>query len=204
MNISAQLVKELRERTGAGIMECKSALQEAGGNLDKAIELLRKRGKEIAAKKSTRKASEGIIYSYIHPPGKVGTIIELNCETDFVAKNEKFLSLAKDLAMHITAMAPKYMNVDDVPQEVLDKLKSLFLEQAQAEKKDESTINRIVEEKLNRFFAENCLMAQPFIKEPDKTIKDLIEENIALLGENIVLKRYVRFSVGETDEKEES
>lgn len=204
MSISAQLVKELRERTGAGIMECKSALQEAGGNLDKAIELLRKRGKEIAAKKSTRKASEGIIYSYIHPPGKVGTIIELNCETDFVAKNEKFLSLAKDLAMHITAMAPKYMNVDDVPQEVLDKLKSLFLEQAQAEKKDESTINRIVEEKLNRFFAENCLMAQPFIKEPDKTIKDLIEENIALLGENIVLKRYVRFSVGETDEKEES
>ena len=196
MSISAKLVKELRQRTGAGIMDCKNALEEAGGDLEKAVELLRKRGKEIAAKKSTRKASEGIVYSYIHPPGKVGTIIELNCETDFVAKNERFLNLAKDLAMH--------MNIEEVPPELLQKQKEIYLEQARAEKEDEARVNQIVEDKINRFFAENCLMSQPFIKDPDKTIKDLIEENVAVLGENIVLRRYVRFSVGETDEKEET
>ncbi|MCD6384779.1 translation elongation factor Ts [Candidatus Sumerlaeota bacterium] len=204
MSISAKLVKELRQRTGAGIMDCKNALEEAGGDLEKAVELLRKRGKEIAAKKSTRKASEGIVYSYIHPPGKVGTIIELNCETDFVAKNERFLNLAKDLAMHITAMAPQFMNIEEVPPELLQKQKEIYLEQARAEKEDEARVNQIVEDKINRFFAENCLMSQPFIKDPDKTIKDLIEENVAVLGENIVLRRYVRFSVGETDEKEET
>ncbi len=181
-------------------MDCKKALQETDGDLEKALDILRKRGKEIAAKKSMRKASEGLIFAYVHPPGKVGTLIELNCESDFVAKNESFQNLAKDLAMHITAMAPEYLTRDDVPQNIIEQMKEGYEEQARNEKKPQKAIQKIVDGKLDRFLSERCLTEQPFIKDPDKSINDLIQEHIALLGENIVLRRFVRFSVGEDDE----
>ena len=200
MTISSDAVKELRHRSGAGVMDCKKALQEAAGDLEKALEIIRKRGKEIAAKKAVREAADGLVFAYIHPPGKVGTIIEINCETDFVAKNEKFQNLAKDVAMHITAMQPVYISRDDVPELERAKQKEIFAEQARNEKKPEKIIDKIVEGKLERFYAERCLLEQNFIKEPEKTIKSLIEENIATLGENIVLRRFTRFAVGEIDE----
>jgi len=200
VSIRAEAVKELRQRSGAGIMDCKKALQETDGDLEKALDILRKRGKEIAAKKSMRKASEGLIFAYVHPPGKVGTLIELNCESDFVAKNESFQNLAKDLAMHITAMAPEYLTRDDVPQNIIEQMKEGYEEQARNEKKPQKAIQKIVDGKLDRFLSERCLTEQPFIKDPDKSINDLIQEHIALLGENIVLRRFVRFSVGEDDE----
>ncbi len=200
MSISAAAVKELRQRTGAGMMDCKKALQEAKGDFEKALDVLRKRGKEIAAKKATREASEGIIFSYIHPPGKVGTMIELNCESDFVAKNEQFKELAKDLAMHITAMAPGFLSREDVPGEVLQNQKEIYREQALNEGKPEKIIDKIVDGKIKRFYTEQCLMEQPFIKDPDKTVEELIQDAVAVLGENIVLRRFIRFAIGEIDE----
>ena len=202
MAISSDNVKELRLRTGAGIMDCKKALVETQGDFEKALDYIRKRGMEIAAKKSVRKASEGIIYAYIHPPGKVGTVIELNCESDFVAKTDAFKELSKDLAMHITAMSPCYIKREDIPEDVLKKQREIFREQALNEGKPENIVDKIVDGKIKRFYTEQCLMEQPFIKDPEKTIKELIDEKVAVLGENIVLRRFARFAVGEIEENE--
>ena len=200
MSISPQVVKDLRERTGAGVMDCKKALQDANGDFEKALEFLRKRGKEIAAKKAVRSTAEGIILAYIHPPGKVGTLIELNCESDFVAKNEKFLELAKDIAMHITAMSPSYLKQDQISPDVIEKQRDIFREQVRNEGKPENILEKIVDGKMKRFFTEQCLLEQPFVKDPDKTINDMIVETVAVLGENILVGRFSRFAVGEIDE----
>lgn len=199
--VSVETIKELRQRTGAGVTECKKALTESDGDVEKALDVLRKRGVEIAAKKAHRVASEGVVFAYIHPPGKVGTIIELNCESDFVARNEKFQTLAKDLAMHITAMAPHYISREEVPAAEMEKQRSIFAEQAKTEGKTEDTVENIIAAKMDRFFAEQCLLEQPFVKNPDRTVKELIQELIAVIGENIVLRRFVRFGVGETEEE---
>jgi elongation factor Ts len=181
-------------------MDCKKALQESEGDIEKALEIIRKRGKEIAAKKAVREASEGLTYAYVHPPGKVATLIELNCESDFVAKNEKFQSLCKDIAMHITAMSPAYVSREDVPESAIEKQKEIFADQARNEKKPEKIIDKIVTGKMERFFSEKCLLEQPYIKDSDKTVKEYIEEHVALLGENIVLRRFTRYAVGEIEE----
>lgn len=200
VEISIEAIKELRQRTGAGIADCRRALADSGGDLEKALEHLRKRGIEIAEKKAHRKAAEGIIYAYIHPPGKVGALIELNSETDFVARNEKFQTLAKDLAMHITAMAPKYLSREDVPPAEIERQKAMVIEQAKGEGKSAEAIESLIASKLDRFFAEKCLLDQPFIREPEKTVKQIIQEHIAIMGENLVLRRFVRFGVGESEE----
>lgn len=202
--ITATLVKELRDKTGAGILECKKALTEANGDMEQAITILRERGKAMAEQKASRIAREGIIYSYIHPPGKIGTLIELNCETDFVARNEEFRQLAKDLAMHITAMNPFYIHREDVPQDLVDKELSIYKAQAINEGKTPEIAEKIAQGKLEKFFNTVCLLEQPFFKDNDMTMDDVIKDRIAKIGENIVLRRYTRFVVGQSDEEPES
>ncbi len=197
MAITAQMVKELREKTGAGMMECKKALESSGGDFNKAIEYLRQKGLATAQKKAGRTASEGIIASYIHMD-KIGVMIELNCETDFVARNEEFKQLAKDIAMHIAAANPQYVSRDDVPQDVIEKEKEIYKAQITGNKPPQ-VVEKIIEGKLEKFFEEMCLLEQPFIREPERKIKDLITEKIAKFGENIVLKRFVRFQVGQSE-----
>lgn len=197
MAITAQMVKELREKTGAGMMECKRALEAAQGDFNKAIEYLRQKGLATAQKKATREAREGIITSYIHMD-KIGVLLELNCETDFVARNEEFRELAKDIAMHIAATAPQYIRREDVPEEVIEKEKEIYKAQITGNKPPQ-VIEKIIEGKLEKFFEEMCLLDQPFIKEPEKKIKDLINEKIAKFGENIVVRRFVRFQVGQSE-----
>jgi len=197
MAISAQMVKELREKTGAGMMECKKALEASGGNFDKAIEYLRQKGLATAQKKAGRTASEGIITSYIHMD-KIGVLLELNCETDFVARNEEFRQLAKDIAMHIAASNPQYISKEDVPQEVIEKEREIYKAQIPGNKPPQ-VIEKIIEGKLEKFFEEMCLLNQPFIREPEKKIQDLITEKIAKFGENIVVRRFVRFQVGQSE-----
>jgi elongation factor Ts len=196
--ITASLVKELREKTGAGMMECKKALTEAGGDLDKAVELLRQKGLATAQKKAGRTASEGLIASYIHM-NKLGVLLELNCETDFVARTEDFKTLAKDIAMHIAATNPSYVSKEDVPQDVIEKEKEIYRAQISG-KKPEHIIEKILEGKVEKFFEENCLLEQIFVKDPQqkKKVKDLITETVAKLGENIVIRRFARFQLGET------
>lgn len=196
MAITAQMVKELREKTGAGMMECKKALESSNGDFDKAIEYLRQKGLATAQKKASRVASEGIITSYIHMD-KIGVLLELNCETDFVARNEEFKQLAKDIAMHIAASNPQYINREQVPPEVIEKEKEIYKAQIPGNKPPQ-VIEKIIEGKLEKFFEEMCLADQPFIKEPEKKIKDLITEKIAKFGENIVVSRFVRFQVGQS------
>ena len=196
MAITAQMVKELRERTGAGMMECKKALQEAGGDMEKAMEILRKKGIAKAEKKASRATKEGIIGSYIHMGGKIGVLVEVNCETDFVARTDEFQNLVKDIAMQIAAMNPKYVSKEDVPEEVIEKEKTIYREQALASGKPEHVVDKIVEGKLNKFFEEVCLLEQDFIKDDSKKVKDVITEVIAKLGENIRVARFVRFQVG--------
>ncbi len=196
MAITAQMVKELRERTGAGMMDCKKALEEAGGDMEKAMEILKKKGIAKAEKKAAREAKEGIIGSYIHMGGKIGVLVEVNCETDFVARTDEFQQLVKDIAMQIAAMSPKYISVEDVPQEVVEKEKAIYREQALAAGKPEKVVDRIVEGKLQKFFEEVCLLEQRFIKDDSKKVKDVITEAIAKLGENIRVSRFVRFQVG--------
>jgi elongation factor Ts len=195
--ISAQLVKELRDKTSAGMMDCKKALVESDGDLDKAIEFLRKKGLDTAKKRAGRATSEGTIQSYIHMGAKLGVMVEVSCETDFVAKNEDFIEFAKNIAMHIAASNPLAINAEDVPEDVIEKEKEIYRAQAREMGKPDAVIDKIVDGKLVKFMKENCLVDQPFVRDPDKTVADLLNELIAKIGENISIKRYARFQVGE-------
>lgn len=197
MNISVDQVKELRARTGAGVVECKKALEEANGDIEKAIEILRKRGIAKAVKKMGRATAEGIIASYIHSDKKLGVIVEVNCETDFVARTKEFQELAHEIAMQIAASSPLYVSPEDVPQEVLEKEKAIYKEQVLAEGKPEHVAEKIVEGRLKKFFEETCLLEQPYIRDQNRKIRDIIAEKIAILGENITVRRFARFKVGE-------
>jgi elongation factor Ts len=197
MSVSADAVKKLREKTGAGMMDCKRALEKSGGDVDKATDYLREQGITAAAKKALRSAKEGIIYSYIHPGDKLGVLLELNCETDFVARTEDFKLLAKDIAMQIAATNPLVVNRSDLSPEILEKEREIYRTQAKNEGKPEKIIGRIVEGKLEKYFQEACLLEQPFVKDQDRVVKDRINETIAKLGENISVKRFVRFRLGD-------
>ena len=197
MKISAKIVKDLRERTGAGMMDCKKALIQSDGDLDKAIDFLRKSGIAKAEKKGSRTASEGIIYSYIHHGDKLGVLLELNCETDFVAKTDGFNVLANNLAMQIAATNPISIDRDSIDKNYLQKEESIFKEQALSSGKPENVVDKIVKGKLEKLFSEICLLDQLYIKDTDKKISDLLNEAIATLGENIVIARFIRFAVGE-------
>ncbi len=196
MKISAKLVKELRDKTNAGMMQCKKALVEAGGDIEKAIDVLRKMGIALAEKKMTsRTASEGVIASYIHPGSKLGVICEVNCETDFVAKNDVFKDFVKDITMQIAASDPKYLSRENVPEEVIDKEKEVI--RAQIKNKPDNIVEKIVLGKLNKYFSEVCLLEQPFIKDSDMSIEQYLKLKISELGEKIFLRRFARFFVGE-------
>ena len=197
MKISAKTVKDLRERTGAGMMDCKKALLQSDGDLDKAIDFLRKSGIAKAEKKGSRAASEGIIYSYIHHGDKLGVLLELNCETDFVAKTDGFNALANNLAMQIAATNPVSIDRDSIDKNYLQKEESIFKEQALSSGKPENVVDKIVKGKLEKLFSEICLLDQLYIKDTEKKISDLLNEAIATLGENIVIARFIRFAVGE-------
>jgi len=197
VSIDAKTVMELREKTGAGIMDCKKALAEAGGDPEKATEILRKKGAMAAAKKAGRSTKEGIIGHYVHFGGKIGVLVELNCETDFVANTQEFQDLAKDLAMQVASAQPLYVEMGDVPQEVLAKEKEIYRAQALGEGKPEKVLERIVEGKLKKFYSQVCLMEQPFVKDDSITVRQRVEATVGKLGENIVVRRFVRFQVGE-------
>lgn len=196
--ISAERVKELRERTGAGFMDCKRALEETGGDLEKAVVRLREKGLAAAAKKAGRTASQGLIYAYIHPGGRVGAMVEVNCETDFVARTDEFVSLAKDIAMQVAASQPRWVRREDVPAAELEREREILLAQARSENKPERVIQQMVEGRLKKFYAEWCLLEQPFIRDPNVTVGDVIRQAIAKLGENIEVRRFVRYALGET------
>ncbi len=201
MEISASNVKELREKTGAGIMDCKKALAESKGDIEKAIDYLREKGLAAAQKKAGRVTAEGLVYSYIHGGGKVGVLLEVNCETDFVAKTEGFATLVKDAAMHIAAMNPRYVGRADVPAEVIERERQIYRAQAKESGKPQNVIEKIAEGKIDKFYKEVCLLEQPFVKNPDITIEKLVMDAIAKLGENISIRRFVRYRVGEGIEK---
>jgi elongation factor Ts len=200
MEISAEQVKTLREKTGVGLMDCKEALKVSGGDMDKAVDYLREKGLAKAAKRVGRAASEGTIAVYIHMGGKMATMVEVNCETDFVAKTDQFLAFAKDVAMQVTAANPTYVKREDVPEEVKEKEKEIYRKQAKESGKPDKILDKIAEGKLEKFYQEVCLMEQPFIKNPDVTIKGLLDELIAKLGENMLVRRFVRYQLGETVE----
>jgi len=195
--ISAAMVKQLREQTGAGIMDCKEALSECSGDVSKAVDFLRKKGLATAAKRAGRATTEGIIESYIHMDSKLGVLVEINCETDFVAKNDDFKEFAKNIAMHITATNPVSIRPEDVPKETIDKEKEIYREQVLEMGKPEKIVDKIVEGKLKKYFKENCLMNQAYVRDPDITIEDLLNEIVAKIGENIAIKRFARFKIGE-------
>lgn len=199
--ISAAMVKELRERTGAGMMDCKKALQEANGDMEKAVEILREKGLAAAAKKAGRIAAEGIVDSYIHGGGRIGVLVEVNCETDFVAKTDEFKSFVRDIAMHIAASNPQYLSREDVPEDVIKKEKEILRAQALNEGKPEKIVDKMVEGRIEKFYKEVCLLEQPFVKDPDRTVKDVLTEQIATIGENMSIRRFVRFERGEGLEK---
>jgi len=201
MAISAQEVKELRDKTGAGMMDCKRALEEAGGDMETAVEMLRKQGIAKAEKKSGREANEGQVTSYIHPGGRIGVLLEVNCETDFVAKTDDFQELSNDIAMQIAAMNPVAVEREDVDETLIDKEKKLYREQAIQEGKPEHIIDKIVDGRMDKFFSEVVLLEQPFVKDNDKTIEEIVTEAVATLGENISVNRFVRFELGETSEE---
>ena len=194
---NAKLVKELREVSGAGMMDCKRALEQADGNLEKAMEVLRKTGIAKAQKKAGRSAKDGNIISYIHPGSKLGVLLELNCETDFVSNTEDFQQLGKDIAMHIAATNPISVNQSDISEEIINKEKEIFMEQAKSSNKPESIIEKMVEGRLNKFYKENVLLEQEFVKDSNQTIKDLVTTAISKLGENIKVERFSRFQLGE-------
>jgi elongation factor Ts len=196
-NISAAMVKQLREKTGAGMMDCKNALSEVEGDVEKAIELLRKKGLATAQKRAGRALSEGIIQSYIHMTGKLGVMVEVNCETDFVAKNEDFQEFTKNIAMHIAATNPLGITPEDISQEIIEKEKEIYRAQALDMGKPENVIDKIVEGKLNKFYQESCLLNQPYVRDTDISIADLLNQMIAKIGENISIKRFVRYQIGE-------
>lgn len=197
MVISAELIKDLRQRSGAGILDCQKVLKESDGNIEKAVEFLRKKGLATAAKKQGRATSEGTIGAYIHTGGKVGVMIEINCETDFVAKTSDFQKIVKDLAMHVTAACPQYISREEVPEDVKNKEKEIYASQAKKSGKPDKIIDRIVEGKMGKFYGEICLLEQPFVKEPDCPVKDILARAIAKLGENITIRRFVRYQLGQ-------
>lgn len=203
MTITAQMVKELRQKTGAGMLDCKNALVETNGDMEKAIQYLREKGIAKAAKKADRIAAEGLVESYIHAGGRIGVLVEVNCETDFVAKTDEFQEFVKDIAMQIAAMSPKYVRREDVPEEELEKEKAILRQQALEEGKPEKIVDKIVEGRLEKYLADICLLEQPFIKDGDKTIGDYVNEKIARIGENISIRRFVRYELGEGIEKRE-
>jgi len=198
MNIEAKLVKLLRDKTGAGMMDCKNALVESKGDLNKAVDYLRKTGVTKAEKKGTRETKEGLIYSYIHAGARLGVLLEINCETDFVAKTEGFSELAHNIAMQVAATNPMALDQDNLDVNVINREKEIYKDQAQSEGKPDNIIEKMVEGRLQKFFQESCLMEQTYIKDPNKKIKDLITENIATLGENISINRFIRFAIGES------
>ena len=199
MGIDANTVKQLRDKTGAGMMDCKNALTKSNGDLDAAVDFLRKSGVSKAEKKGTRETKEGLVYSYIHAGGRLGVMIEVNCETDFVAKTDGFIELAHNLAMQIAATNPIALNKDSVSEEIISKEKEIYTEQAKSSGKPDNIIEKMVEGRLSKFYQENCLMEQSYIKDSEKKINDLVTETIATLGENITINRYTRFAVGEID-----
>tara|TARA_B100000214_G_scaffold374980_1_gene359469 strand:+ start:1001 stop:1621 length:621 start_codon:yes stop_codon:yes gene_type:complete len=197
MSIDAKLVKTLREKTGAGMMDCKNALVDSKGDLDKAVDYLRKSGVAKAEKKGTRDTREGLVYSYIHAGGRLGVLLELNCETDFVAKTDGFTELAHNLAMQIAATNPLSLDRESIDSEIIAREKEIYTDQAKSEGKPDNIIEKMVEGRLSKFFQESCLLEQTYIKDPDKKVSDLLTETIATLGENISLNRFIRFAVGE-------
>ena len=199
MSIDAKLVKTLRDKTGAGMMDCKRALVETSGDLDKAVDHLRKSGVAKAEKKGVRETKEGLVYSYIHAGGRLGVLVELNCETDFVANTEGFIELAHNLAMQIAATNPVALDRDSIDESIVVREKDIFMEQAKSQGKPDNIIEKMVEGRINKFYQESCLMDQTYIKDPDKKVHDLITETISALGENISISRYIRFAIGESD-----
>jgi len=197
MQISASQVKELRERTGTGFMECKEALAEAKGNIEEAIAILRKKGLAAASKRAHRATSEGIVGSYVHPGGRIGVLVEMNCETDFVARTDDFRQLVKDLCMQVAAAAPRFLDREEVTPEILGNEREIYRAQATASGKPEKVLDKIVEGKMEKFYSETCLLEQPFIKDPSTTVKDLVNAAIAKTGENMRVQRFCRFVLGE-------
>jgi len=197
MTITTAMVKELREATGAGVLEAKKALEAANGDFDVAVDALRAKGAARAAKRADRAAKEGVIELYAHPGNRVGVMLELNCETDFVARNEKFLELAHDLALHIAAMSPRYLTREEVPQDDLDRELQVLREQALAEGKPEQIVEKIVSGRVNKFYEEVCLLEQPFVKDDKVKIQELLTDAIRMTGENIIVRRFVRYELGE-------
>lgn len=195
--ITAAIVKELREKSGAGMMDCKKALQESDGDMEKAVELLRKKGIAAAEKRADRAANEGRIEAYIHPGSKLGVLVEVNCETDFVAKTDDFINFSHDIAMHVAASSPRFITREDVDQASIDKEMEIYKDQAKAQGKPEAIIEKIAAGKMDKFYSEVCLMEQPFVKDPNITIKDLLTETIAKLGENITINKFSRLKIGE-------
>jgi len=204
VTITAAQVNELRKATGAGLMDCKKALAETGGDHEKAIDYLRKKGLAAASKKAGRIASEGVVGSYIHAGGKIGVLVEVNCETDFVAKNEAFQAFVKDIAMHIAAAAPQFVRREDVDPALLEREKEIYRAKAKETGKPDNIVEKIVEGQISKFYGEICLLEQPFVKDPDKTIQTYLNETIASIGENISIRRFARFVLGEGLAKKES
>jgi elongation factor Ts len=202
MEVNATVVKELREKTGAGIMDCKKALAETGGNLEKAVDYLRQKGVAAAAKKADHVATDGAVGAYVHPGGKIGVLVELNCQTDFVARTTEFQALLKDVAMQIAAANPAYVRREDVPAEEIEKEREIYRGQARESGKPEKVVDKIVEGKLERFYSEVCLLEQPFIKDPDHKVADIINDAIARLRENIQIRRFARYHLGEGARKD--
>ena len=198
--ISATLVKQLREKTGAGMMDCKQALVECDADMDKAVDFLRKKGLASAQKRAGRAMTQGTVQSYIHMGGKLGVMVEVNCETDFVAKNEDFLDFAKNIAMHIAATSPLGIRAEDVSQEIINREKDIYQGQALEMGKPENVVPKIVEGKMNKFFKDNCLLNQPYVRNPELSVEDLLNELIGKIGENISIRRFVRFQTGEAQE----
>jgi elongation factor Ts len=197
MDVSASTVKELREKTGAGMMDCKKALAETAGDVQKAVDYLRQKGLAAAAKKADRVAADGAVGAYVHPGGKIGVLVEINCETDFVARTAEFQALLKDIAMQVAAANPRVVRREDVPLAELEKEKSIYRQQALETRKPERVVEKIVEGKIERFYSEVCLMEQSFIKDPDKNVSSVINDAIARLGENIQIRRFARYHLGE-------
>ena len=195
--ITAEMVKQLRDKTGAGMMDCKAALAESGGDMEKAIEILRKKGLASAAKRAGRATNNGLIGHYIHMGGKVGVLVEVNCETDFVARTDDFQSLVRDVALHIAAADPKFVRREEVAPELLEREKAIYREQALASGKPANVVDRIVDGKVEKFYGESVLLEQPFVKDPEKTINRWVAERVAKIGENIRIRRFARFKVGE-------
>jgi elongation factor Ts len=197
MKISIEMVKELRNETGAGVMEAKKALEDAGGDIDVAATALRAKGAAEAAERSDREAREGVVEVYAHPGSRVGVMVELNSETDFVARNEKFQSLAHDLALHVAAMQPLYLGIEDIPQDVVDKETEIIRDQALSEGKPAEIVEKIISGRMSKFFEEYCLLEQPFVKDDSVMVKELITEAVRMMGENIMIRRFVRYELGE-------